>query len=372
MTIPQGLAPTPFHQYTPPDVEEFIDVYGFAVPLWITDPEQEYDAIRNRVGVLEFSMLYKWDITGPGAIGVADAVFSRDLANLRIGRVAYGVITDAAGFMLDDCTAMIYSPDHVRIFGGNPESMRLLQSAATPDTQVTERRAELAVLSVQGPLSRELLQRLTDTDLSNEAFPYYTFRTGVVLGGLTAQVNRLGFTAELGYEVMVAVDDADALWGAIFEAGQDLGVQACAAAALMMCRVEAGMIMGELEYDHTVSPYECRMGWAVDLDKGPWLGRDALKTRKDTDPGRVVSVRTDAAPEAAEGATLVKDGVEVGAITMAVASPALGGETLGLARIRRDAARAGTSLLVVGQAGEASGEVVATPVYDPERIRVRS
>lgn len=372
MTIPPGLAPTPFDKYTPPGVEDFIDVYGFAVPLWITDPEQEYDAIRNRVGVLEFSMLYKWDITGPGAVDVADAVFSRDLATLPVGRVAYGVITDADGLMVDDCTAMVHAADRVRIFGGNPESMRLLQSAATGETRISERRAELAVLSVQGPRSRELLQRLTDTDLSNEAFPYYTFRTDLVLGGVEAQVNRLGFTAELGYEVMVAVHDADALWSAVFEAGEDLGVQACGAAALMMCRVEAGMIMGELEYDHTVSPYECRMGWAVDLDKRPWLGRDALKTRKDTDEGRVVSVRTDARPEAAEGATLVMDGEVVGAITMAIASPALGGETLGLARIRRGAASTGTALRVVGGAGEARGEVVATPVYDPERTRVRS
>ena len=68
------------------------------------------------------------------------------------------------------------------------------------------------MLSVQGPNSRALLQRLTDTDLSNEAFPYYTFKTGVTLAGLDAQLNRLGFTAELGYEVMVPVGYAEALW----------------------------------------------------------------------------------------------------------------------------------------------------------------
>ena len=371
VTIPQGLAPTPFHQHTP-EVEEYIDVYGFAVPLRITDPEAEYDAIRNGVGVLEFSMLYKWDITGAGAIAVADSVFSRNLAQLPIGRVAYGVITDAAGFMVDDCTAMVHDPEHVRIFGGNPESMRILQDSAPGSVNVTERRSDFAVLSIQGPRSRDLLQRLTGTDLTNEAFPYYTFRTDLTVAGLKAQINRLGFTAELGYEVMVSVHDADALWEAVFDAGQDLGVQACAAAALMMCRVEAGMIMGELEYDRTVSPYECRMGWAVDLDKRPWLGRDALKARKDVDAGRVVSVRTDAPPEAAEAAALCQHGTEVGRITMAIASPALGGATLGLARIHREAAAVGTVLTLDIEGEQTWAEVVATPVYDPERTRVRS
>ena len=108
------------------------------------------------------------------------------------------------------------------------------------------------------------------------------------------------------------------------KAGADLGVQSCSAAALMMARVEAGMIMGELEYDHTVSPYECRMGWAVDLEKGPWLGPDALKARKDLDTGRVVTVRVDGDADAADGARLLKDGTDVGHVTMAVPSPTPG------------------------------------------------
>lgn len=370
MAVPAGLALTPFHQFTPDDAE-FIDVYGFAVPLWISDPESEYDAIRNRVGILEFSMLYKWDIEGPGAVAVADAVFSRNVSSLKPGHIAYGVITDADGFMVDDCTAMLHGPEHVRIFGGNPASQDLLEAAATPGVTVTERRASWAVLSVQGPHSRALLQRLTETDLSNEAFGYYTFQTDVPLAGTTAQLNRLGFTAELGFEVMVPASEAARLWTAVLDAGADLGVQPCAAAALMMCRVEAGMIMGELEYDHTVSPYECRMGWAVDLDKGPWLGRDALRARKDRDTGRVVTVRIDADPETAEGATLLADGREVGHVTMAVPSPHLGGATLAMARIYRDAARAGTAL-TLGIDGSPHAEVVSTPVYDPERTRVRS
>jgi aminomethyltransferase len=371
--VPDGLKLTPFHQFTPPSIDEFIDVYGYAVPLWITDPASEYDAIRSRVGMLEFSMLYKWDIEGPGALGVADAVFSRDVASMSSGQIAYGVVTDANGLMVDDCTTMVHGPDHVRMFGGNPESLHLLAEACGPGTTVSERRNEWAVLSVQGPNSRTLLQRLTDHDLSNEAFPYYTFKTNVPLTGTTAQINRLGFTAELGFEVMVPVDAAEAIWVAVNEAGEDLGLQACAAAALMMCRVEAGMIMGELEYDHTVSPYECRMGWAVDLEKGPWLGRDALKSRKDRDTGRVVTVRVDAAPELAEGARLrSEEGADVGHITMAVPSPVLDGATIGLARVHREAAKSGTKLVLSSTDDSAAVEVIPTPVYDPERVRVRS
>ena len=371
MPVPSDLALTPFHEFTPESVEEFIDVYGFAVPLWITDPASEYDAVRNRVGISEFSMLYKWDLQGPGARQAADAVFSRDLANLGIGRIAYGVITTTDGLMVDDCTAFVHADDHIRIIGGNPATEDYLSAASPAGVSITERRGEFAVLSVQGPASRALLQRLTDADISNDAFPYYTFRDDLVVAGVPAQVNRLGFTAELGYEVMVGIADAAGLYRAVLTAGADLGVQAFAAAALMMCRVEAGMIMGELEYDHTTSPYECRMGWAVDLDKAPWTGQARLRERKATDTGRVVTVRVEAEPEAAEGQPLLLDGSEVGTITMAVPSPVLGGATLAMARIHRDAASVGTTLRVQTGQGEAAAVVVATPVYDPERRRVR-
>ena len=111
------------------------------------------------------------------------------------------------------------------------------------------------------------------------------------------------------------------------------------------------MIMGELEYDHTVTPFECRMGWALDFDKGPFQGRDALLAKKDSVTGRVVSVVVDTAPEAAEGARLELDGRDIGYVTMAVPSPALDGATLGLARVHRDAVKSGTALTAVAADG---------------------
>ena len=374
MPMPEGLMTTPFHAMYPADLAtEWIDVYGYAVPLWVGDPEDEYNAFRERVGILEYSMLYKWDLQGSGAVAAANAVFSRNVAALAPGRIAYGVITDADGLMLDDCTATVFSPDHVLLCGGNPGVGELIRNHLPEGTTLTERRREMAVASVQGPRSRELLQRLTTADLSNEAFPYYTVLTDVQVAGIPATINRLGFTAELGYEVVVPVERAADLWNALFEAGADLGVTACAAAALMMARIEAGMVMGEIEYDHTVTPFECRMGWAVDFEKGDFLGRDALLAKKDTAEGRVVTIRIDGDADGLDGAILANDGREVGFVTMAVPSPALGGATLAMARLHRDAARVGTSLTATPQAGEPrNAEVLKTPVYDPERLRVRS
>ena len=364
------LRTTPFSPRFPDTAGEAIDIYGFAVPTWITDPESEYDAIRNRVAALEFSMLFKWDIIGSDALAVADAVFSRNLRELGERRIAYGVIVTNDGFMLDDVTAVVLTPNHVRIIGGNPETARALHAKAEgQEAAITEIRDRLAVLSLQGPNSRALLQRLTDRDLSNEAFPYYTYDPDVAVAGISTHINRMGFTAELGYELMVPVDRALDLWDAVMEAGNDVGVQAASSAALMMARVEAGMIMGELEYDHTSTPFECRMGWAVDFDKGNFQGRDALLQHKDGVRTRVVSVVVDATPDVADGAPLSSDDEQVGSITMAVPSPALDGATLALARVAVGSAKIGTELAL---ADGSTATVTRTPVYDPDRTRVRN
>ena len=374
MNVPDGLMTTPFHPSYPSDLEtEWIDVYGYAVPLWVSDPGDEYAAFRERVGILEYSMLFKWDIEGPDAVAVANSVFSRNLSTLAPGRIAYGVVTDADGFMLDDCTATVFASDHVLLCGGNPGLGAIIEDRLPAGTTVTERRQEVAVASVQGPRSRELLQRLTDTDLSNDAFPYYTVQERVSVAGIPATINRLGFTAELGYEVVVPAERAGDLWDALFAAGDDLGVTACAAAALMMARIEAGMVMGEIEYDHTMTPFECRMGWAVDFDKGDFLGREALLAKKESAQGRVMTIRIDGDPDGLDGAPISHEGTTVGHVTMAVPSPALGGATLAMARLHRDVAKVGTVLTVTPESSEArSTEVLKTPVYDPERVRVRS
>jgi aminomethyltransferase len=374
MPVPEHLRPTPFSPRYADGVEEWIDVYGHAVPLFLGDPDEEYAAIRTAAGISEYSMLYKWYVQGPDAVAVADRVFSRNVATQPAGRIAYGVVTDTDGFMVDDVTVSVLSPELVLVVGGNPATGKLLASvAATAATTVTERRDETAVLTLQGPRSRDVLARLTPADVTNEAFPYYTFRTDLTIAGVPGQVNRVGFTAELGYEIVVARDHALALWDAALDAGQDLGVRPFGAAALMMCRVEAGMIMGGLEYDHTVTPYQCRMGWSLDFDKGPWLGRDALLAKKGTVRGRVVTVQVEATPEAAEGARLLLDGTDVGYVTMAVPSPHLGGATLGMARVDQDAAKPGTALVAAGPDGTtAQTTVKSTPAYDPDRTRVRS
>ena len=135
----------------------------------------------------------------------------------------------------------------------------------------------------------------------------------------------------------------------------------------MMARIEAGLIMGGLEYDETSTPWECRMGWAVDLAKPEFQGKAALAASKASTRKTLVSIAFPKGAEGLDGAEIKVGGSPVGAISMAIPSPALDGKMLALARIDKVHASVGTSIAAAGT----SGTIVSMPVYDPDRKRAR-
>ena len=135
------------------------------------------------------------------------------------------------------------------------------------------------------------------------------------------------------------------VWDALFAAGEPLGLIPVGAIAVMMLRIEAGLIMGDgLEYDSTVSPFECGLGWTIDFEKGDFQGRQALVHLKDNAQMRLVTVRLAGGGDTASGAPLELAGERVGHVTMSMPSPYIG-DTLGLARVAREHAAVGTRLV---------------------------
>ena len=195
--------------------------------------------------------------------------------------------------MVDDCTVMPRSSDgdRVRFCGANDRDYEIFSAAAEGlGIDVRERTDDLPHLCLQGPSSRAILQSMTDSDLSSQAFPYYTFQEDVEIAGIPVFMTRLGYTAELGYELWVERDRALDLWGALLAEGADHGMEVIGMDALDLFRIEGGFIIGGVEYDPTVSPYECGLGWAVDLDKPEFQGRGSLQADEEASSLRLTSV----------------------------------------------------------------------------------
>jgi aminomethyltransferase len=352
--------------------DEWMDLFGYWAPTVVTDTEEEYRAVRETAGLMDFTMLRKVDLDGPGALELVNSIVTRDVSKLTPGHIAYGALTDDDGKMVDDCTTMMRARDHVRFCGANDRDYEIFAAAAEGSgVQVREHTDATPHLCLQGPKSREILQGLTSSDLSKETFPYYTFREDVEIAGVPVFMTRLGYTAELGYELWVDRDRAFDLWDALLEAGEPQGMKLIGMIALDLFRIEGGFIIGGIEYDATVSPYECGLGWSVDLDKGDFQGRDALAGDEEATQLRLTSVVLEGGGDEASGAPLWVDDEEVGLVTQAVVSPYLGGKTLGLAKIRKDLREPGRNVLAQVGDEQVPGEVVGHPVYDPKRTRAK-
>jgi aminomethyltransferase len=351
--------------------DEWMDLFGYWAPTVVTDTQEEYRAVREAAGLMDFTMLRKVDIEGDGAQDFVNTMVTRDVSKLTPGRIAYGALTDESGKMVDDCTSMMRSPDRIRFCGANDRDYEIFSEKAPDGITVREFTDDMPHLCLQGPKSREILQAIANQDLSTEAFPYYTFREDVEVAGIPVFMTRLGYTAELGYELWVDRDRALELWDALLEAGEPQGVKVIGMIALDLFRIEGGFIIGGIEYDPTVSPYECGLGWSVELDKGDFQGREALARDKEDTKLRLTSVVLEGGGDEASGGAIGVDGEEVGLVTQAVQSPYLGGRTLGLAKIRKDLNQPGQNIQVQVGEDDVAGEVVQHPVYDKERKRAK-
>lgn len=351
--------------------DDWMDLFGYWAPSVVSNTLEEYHACREAAALMDFTMLRKVDIEGPGAQAFVNTIVTRDVSKLEPGRIAYGALCDEHGKMVDDCTVMVRSADSIRFCGANDRDFEIFTEKAPEGVVVREHTDATPHLCLQGPKSRELLQQLASRDLSNAAFPYYTFREDVEIAGIPVFMTRLGYTAELGYELWVDEARALELWDALLDALTPQGMKVIGMVALDLFRIEGGFIIGGVEYDPTVSPYECGLGWSVSLDKSEFQGRDALQRDREATTHRLTSVTLESGGDAASGAPLFVDGEEIGLVTQAVEAPILGGGTLGLAKIRKDLNVPGTRVTARVGNEDVPGEVVQHPVYEKERRKAK-
>jgi len=224
---------------------EWMDLFGYLAPLKVTDTDEEYRAVRETAGLMDFTMLRKVDLDGRGALDLVNRVVTRDVAKLEPGQIAYGALCDEDGKMVDDCTVMRRDAagEHVRFCGANDRDYEIFSGLAEGrGIEVREHTDATPHLCLQGPKSREMLQPLANQDLSNESFRYYHFREDVEIAGVPIFMTRLGYTAELGYELWVDRARALELWDALVSALEPQGMKLIGMTALDLFRIEGGFI----------------------------------------------------------------------------------------------------------------------------------
>ncbi len=242
--------------------------------------EREHHAIREAVGVIDMTLMAKLIVQGPGAAAVLSRLSANDVAR-ETGRLVYTQWLNTAGGIVADLTVTRLGDEKFLVVASDIIHRRvepLIRRATRPDefVTVTDVTSGTTLLTVQGPASRELISRLTDADLSNQAFPYLSARQ-VHVGYAPVLALRVTYVGELGWELHVPAEYGAGVYDDLMSAGADLGIRPVGLAAMSSLRLEKGYRDMGVDIDNTDNPIEAGLGFAVAWDKpGGFIGRDAL------------------------------------------------------------------------------------------------
>ena len=379
--------PTPFHSCTAPLVtsHEWREWSGYlAANTYGPSYEYEYYAIRNSAAVIDVSPLFKYQIQGREATAAANRIFTRDIAALESGQIAYTPWCDDRGKVIDDGTVWRLNEDSYRVTAADP-NLRWFQDVSSGlDVFVEDVSTQYAALALQGPQARNILLEL-DKGAPLNSLPYYQLTHGATRH-FPFTITRTGFTGDLGYELWVEAKHAEKLWDQIITIGTRYGLAPAGLAALDIARVEAGLLLIGVDYisarsalidAQLSSPYELGLGWTVSLDSGEFIGREALVNEKQNDAGwsfvgvefewsdlEEVFNSVDLPPQVAGRASrdpipIYKWGEQIGQVTSRVFSPMLK-KYIGLATVQRSTANLHDTV-----------EVEVTVEYSRRRVRAK-
>lgn len=358
---------TAFHDVQAARGATFVEEGGWSWTVSFGDADKEYRAVREGVGMWDVSPLNKWELRGPDALEAAQRVHSNDVLRMDVGQVRYGAILDEEGLLVDDGTVFKLADDLVWVMTNGMDRVEYFAEATKGlDVSVGYVAQALPNLQIQGPRSRELLRSITDADV--DALRYFRFLPEpVTVGGVPVWLARTGFSGELGFELFLRPEHADALWEAVEAAGATpYGVE-----VIEPLRVETGMIVTDYDYaSHERSPYDLGLDRVVALDApGEFMGKDRLREIAADPPNRFKTLRLtgDTLPE--YGAVVTKGEEQVGVLTSPAVSPLYG--PIGLAILRTDVAVDGITVQVALTGGAVDATVDVLAIHDPEKRRPR-
>jgi aminomethyltransferase len=357
------LLRTPLHDWHQAHGARIVEFGGWSMPVQYTSIVEEHQAVRQRAGLFDISHMGRLTFDGPGTEAWLEQVTTNHVARLAEYQIQYSLMANDAGGLIDDVLVYRSAYGHSVVCNASNRAKVLAQLEAFrpgPGANLADRTLNTAMIAVQGPMALEIVQPLFNGAL--ESLKYYHLTMGRVLGDIDAVVSRTGYTGEDGFELIVGATKAERVWTALLDAGRGHGAIPCGLGARDTLRFEAGMPLYGHELSESINPYAAGVGWAVKLNKGEFVGRDALRAFK-TNPGAArVGLRLEGKRIARQGATVLHEGCSVGTVTSGTFSPTLQ-QSLAMALVEPAAATTGTRLAVDVRGREEQAEVVPLPFY---------
>jgi glycine cleavage system T protein len=352
--------------------------WGWRRPAFFESVGAEHRAVRERAGLFDFTSFGKLDVSGPGAAALLQRLADNDV-DRPVGSVVYTQFLNPRGGIESDLTVTRWAEDRFRVttgsnFVASDLGWILMHLPEGGGVQVRDVTDDLACIGLWGPAARHVLQAVTTSDVSNAAFPYMSARR-IDVGGAQVAAQRVTYVGELGWELYVDNAQAVGVWDALSSAGRAFGITPAGYKAVDSLRLEKGYRYWSTDLTPAENPYEAGLGFCVRLQKGDFIGREALVRIKAAGMQRKLCTIMLAAPlpEDADlygGEAVYAEGRVVGRLRSGGWGHTVA-RHIGLVYLPATLAAPGTPLEVEVFGARVAAAVAPDVLYDPAGARLR-
>jgi aminomethyltransferase len=350
---------TPFYQANLDLKAKMVDFAGWEMPVFYPSGIiAEHKAVRNSAGLFDIGHMGIITVSGKNALQFLQNTLTNDASKLEVGSAQYSLILNNTGGIIDD--VFVYRlPEHYIIVlnaSNTTKDIAWLRSNLIEGVEIKDIKDKKTLIAIQGPKAQEIVQKLSNTDLNKIGHHKIT---KAKLLGFDAIIARTGYTGEDGFELFFEVKNALLIWNKLIS----LGAIPSGLGARDTLRLEAGMPLYGHEYNEGITPLETPFMFAVKLEKGPFLGRDALVHHKEIGISKkLVGIKMNSMGIPRQGCKIFKDGRVVGYITSGTMSPTLN-TPIGMGYLRIEFSEVGSEVEVEIRSRLIKATIVKTPFY---------
>ena len=348
---------TPLYDWHVAHGARMVEFAGWDMPIQYTSIVEEHQTVRTAAGIFDISHMGRLWFEGANSLDLIQRIYTNNAATMKEGQARYGLICNERGGILDDVLVYRWADGFGMVVNAsNREKIVDWIAKHRGGTKVQDTTTQTFMVAVQGPGALALCNGLAPAEV--DKLPYYhgcmtSYR------GMPCTVSRTGYTGEDGLEFMVSSEQSKILWEELLKRG----AKACGLGARDTLRLEAGMPLYGHELLEDIDPFQAGLGWAVKMDKGDFIGREALaRRRQDKSLRQRVGLELEGKRLAREGASVIKDGKVVGAVTSGTFAPTLA-KAIAMAYVDPACVAPGTACEVDIRGKPAAARVVPLPFY---------
>ena len=336
---------------------------GWEMPIEYTGIIPEHLAVRRSAGLFDISHMGEILIEGPQSLALIQKLTSNDASRLQDGQIQYSALLNNEGCFVDD--VLVHRIGESRYFlcvnaSNTDKDFRWIAGHKLEQTSVTDASDRYAQLAMQGPNSADILQPLLNVELKH--LRYYWFASTRLMD-IECIVARTGYTGEDGFELYFAPEGAERVWALLLDKGSKHGLVPVGLGARNTLRLEAKMALYGHEISDQITPWEADLAWIVKLDKGGFIGKEALIRQKESGPARtLVGFEMTGKGIGRDGYPVMARDVQIGFVTSGGPSPTLN-KNIGLAYVPIGFSQTGTEVQIQIRSQRIAAKIVPTPFY---------